>query len=106
MIGGRTEIHIWTTSFTTHLAPCALIDFEVVHDQSLPAMVRHADDLLVFSARPGVPGSSDQWLPFALCFNNAYDNRMSSRTNEIAFCSRRPSGLVVSFGLKISSVRI
>jgi hypothetical protein len=49
-----------------------LIDFEVVHDQSLPAMVRHADDLLVFLQDLVCRVSSEQWLPFALCFINAY----------------------------------
>jgi hypothetical protein len=49
-----------------------LIDFEVVHDRSLPAMVRHADDLLVFLQDLVCRVSAEQWLPFALCFINAY----------------------------------
>src|SRR5260370_34863774 len=49
-----------------------LIDFEVVHDQSLPAMVRHADDLLGFLHDLVCRFSSEQWLPFALCFINPY----------------------------------
>jgi hypothetical protein len=49
-----------------------LIDFEVVHDQSLPAVLRHADDLLVFLQDLVCRVSSEQWLPFALCFINAY----------------------------------
>ena len=51
-----------------------LIDFEIIHDRSLPATVRHADDLLVFllDIVGIVPGQ--QWLPFALRFLNAYDS--------------------------------
>src|SRR5438094_9621287 len=51
-----------------------LIDFEIIHDKSLPATVRHADDLLVFLLDIVGPVPSQQWLPFALRFLNAYDN--------------------------------
>jgi len=82
-----------------------LIDFEVVHDQSLPAVLRHADDLLVFLQDLVCRVSSEQWLPFALCFINAYGRSESRRrTNQITLCSRWPSGPCGgSFGLKISS---
>jgi hypothetical protein len=49
-----------------------LIDFEVLHDQSLPAVLRHADDLLVFLQDLVCRVSTEQWLPFALCFVKAY----------------------------------
>ena len=49
-----------------------LIDFEVVHDQSLPAVLRHADDLLVFLQDLVCRVSTERWLPFALCFVKAY----------------------------------
>jgi hypothetical protein len=49
-----------------------LIDFEIVHDRSLPAKSRHADDLLVFLLDVIAIASSRQWLPFALSFLNAY----------------------------------
>jgi hypothetical protein len=49
-----------------------LIDFEVVHVQSLPAVLRHADDLLVFLQDLVCRVSAREWLPFALCFINAY----------------------------------
>jgi hypothetical protein len=51
-----------------------LIDFEIVHDKALPALSRHADDLLIFllDLIAGAPGR--QWLPFTLAFLNAYDN--------------------------------
>jgi hypothetical protein len=49
-----------------------LIDFEVVHDRSLPAALRQADDLLVFLQDLVCRVSAEQWLPFALCFINTY----------------------------------
>ena len=49
-----------------------LIDFEIIHDQSLPAVARHADDLLVFLLDLVGIVSGRRWLPFALCFLNAY----------------------------------
>jgi hypothetical protein len=49
-----------------------LIDFEVVHVQSLPAILRHADDLLVFLQDLVCRVSAQEWLPFALSFIGAY----------------------------------
>jgi len=49
-----------------------LIDFEIVHDKSLPALSRHADDLLVFLQDMVGLVPSRQWLPFASCFLDAY----------------------------------
>jgi len=43
-----------------------------MHQRSLPAEARHADDLLVFLLDMVGSVSSRQWLPFALCFLNAY----------------------------------
>jgi hypothetical protein len=51
-----------------------LIDFEIIHDKSLPATARHADDLLVFLLDIVGTVPSQQWLPFALRFLNAYDS--------------------------------
>jgi hypothetical protein len=50
-----------------------LIDFEVIHDKSIPAVVRHADDLLVFLQDLMGRVTAGQWLPFAVCFIDAYD---------------------------------
>jgi hypothetical protein len=50
-----------------------LIDFEVVHVQLLPAVLRHADDLLVFLQDLVCRVSAREWLPFAFCFINAYE---------------------------------
>src|SRR5438477_459625 len=55
-----------------------LIDFEIIHDRSLPATVRHADDLLVFllDIVGIVPGR--QWLRFQGCQEECRrkDNRL------------------------------
>jgi len=49
-----------------------LIDFEIMHEKSLAATARHADDLLVFLLDlVGIVPDRD-WLPFALCFVRAY----------------------------------
>jgi hypothetical protein len=52
-----------------------LIDFELVHEKSLPGRSRHADDLLVFLLDILAVVPSRQWLPFALYFLNAYGNQ-------------------------------
>ena len=51
-----------------------LIDFEIVHDKALPALSRHADDLLIFLLDLIATAAGRQWLPFILAFLNAYDN--------------------------------
>src|SRR6266700_341489 len=49
-----------------------MIDFEIIHDKSVPAKSRHADDLLVLMLDILAIAPSRQWLPFALCFLNAH----------------------------------
>ena len=51
-----------------------LIDFEIVHEKSLSAATRQADDLLVFllDMVGRVPGRC--WIPFATTFLRAYGN--------------------------------
>src|SRR6266568_7712068 len=51
-----------------------LIDFEIVHDKSLPAKSRQADDLLVFLLDLIAVAPNSQWLTLALSFLNAYGN--------------------------------
>jgi hypothetical protein len=51
-----------------------LIDFEIVHDKSLPTESRHADDLLVFILDLLALAPNRQWLTLVLAFLNAYDN--------------------------------
>lgn len=49
-----------------------LIDFEILHDQSLPAEARHADDLLVLLLDTTRLVREREWLGFALQFLKAY----------------------------------
>ena len=51
-----------------------LIDFEIVHDKSLPAKSRQADDLLVFLLDLIAVAPNPQWLTLSLSFLNAYGN--------------------------------
>jgi hypothetical protein len=51
-----------------------LIDFEIVHDKSLSAKLRQADDLLVFLLDVIAVAPNPQWLTLALSFLNAYGN--------------------------------
>ena len=50
------------------------IDFEIVHDKSLSAKSRQADDLLVFVLDVIAVARNPQWLTLALSFLNAYGN--------------------------------
>jgi tRNA A-37 threonylcarbamoyl transferase component Bud32 len=49
-----------------------LIDFEMLHQKSLPAEARHADDLLVFLLDTTRFVPERQWVGFALHFLTAY----------------------------------
>jgi hypothetical protein len=50
------------------------IDFEIVHDESLSAKSRQADDLLVFLLDLIAVAPNPQWLALSLSFLNAYGN--------------------------------
>jgi hypothetical protein len=50
-----------------------LIDFELIHDKSMPAIKRHADDLLVFLQDLMGCVSAEQWVPFSLALIEAYN---------------------------------
>jgi hypothetical protein len=52
-----------------------LIDFEVVHDLSLSADARHAQDLLLLLLDLASYVDAAKWLPFALSFLQGYDRR-------------------------------
>jgi len=78
-----------------------LIDFEIVHDKALPAISRHADDLLIFMLDliAGAPGR--QWLPLTLAFLNAYGNApvIAQLTRQLA----PPSGMAwIWWGVRTS----
>ncbi len=78
-----------------------LIDFEIIHHKSLPAITRHADDLLVFLLDILAIAPSRQWLPFALCFLNTYGDTdvIAELKNQLAV----PSGLAgIWWGVRTS----
>jgi hypothetical protein len=50
-----------------------LIDFELIHHKSLPALERHADDLLVFLQDLMSCVTAEEWIPFARTLIDAYD---------------------------------
>src|SRR6266446_993767 len=52
-----------------------LIDFEIVHEKSLPAASRHADDLRVFLLDMVEMIPPPKWLPFTISFLKAYGDR-------------------------------
>ena len=52
-----------------------LIDFEIMHDNSLPASARHADDLVVCLLDLVAKGPIRQWLPLAVAFLESYGDR-------------------------------
>src|SRR5437868_13384461 len=51
-----------------------LIDFELIHEKSLPAKSRQADDVLVFLLDLIGVVPTRQWFPFTLYVWNAYEN--------------------------------
>jgi hypothetical protein len=67
------------------------IDFEIVHDKSLPAKSRQADDLLVFLLDLIAVAPNPQWLALALSFLNAYGN--AAVTSELKNQLSLPSGM-------------
>src|SRR6266513_1809566 len=72
-----------------------MIDFEIMHDKSVPAKSRHADDLLVFLLDVVAIAPSRQWLAFALCFLDAYGDTdvIAELENKLAV----PGGLAWSW---------
>jgi hypothetical protein len=70
-----------------------LIDFEIMHERSLPGKARHADDLLVFLLDMVDRVPNRQWLPFATSFLRAYDNVAVMR--ELSDRLVIPSGLAL-----------
>ena len=70
-----------------------LVDFEIIHEKSLPARVRHADDLLVFLLDMVGRISSTRWLSFATCFLRSYGD--AKVINELRRQLVIPSGLAL-----------
>jgi hypothetical protein len=77
------------------------IDFEIVHDKSLPAKSRHADDLLVFLLDVLAVAPNSQWLALALAFLNAYGNTVV--ITELEHQLTLPSGIAwIWWGVRTS----
>jgi len=70
-----------------------LVDFEIMHEKSLPAGLRHADDLLVFLLDLVGRISSRHWVPFATCFLRSYGD--ASVIGELRKQLVVPSGLAL-----------
>ena len=78
-----------------------LIDFELIHENSLPTKSRQADDLLVFLLDLISVVPTRQWLPFALYFLNAYENAgvIAALENQLAL----PNGMAwIWWGVRTS----
>jgi hypothetical protein len=77
------------------------IDFEIIHDKSLAAKSRQADDLLVFLLDLIAAASNPQWLALSLSFLNAYGNAavISELQNQLDL----PSGMAwIWWGVRTS----
>src|SRR5437870_8601269 len=78
-----------------------LIDFELIHEKSLPAKSRQADDLLVFLLDLIGVVPARQWVPFTLYFLSAYENArvLAALENQLAL----PSGIAwIWWGVRTS----
>jgi hypothetical protein len=78
-----------------------LIDFEIVHQKSLPTKSRHTDDLLVFLLDLLAVAPNPQWLTLGLAFLNAYGNLpvIAQLKNELAL----PTGMAwIWWGVRTS----
>lgn len=65
--------HLGNFVFEASTDRARLIDFEVIHQHSIPPDQRHADDLLVFLQDMAGRIAADQWLPCAHAFLQGYD---------------------------------
>jgi hypothetical protein len=78
-----------------------LIDFEIIHEKSLPAKSRHADDLLVFLLDLMAVAPNPQWLTLSLSFLNAYGN--ATVISELEHQLALPSGMAwIWWGVRTS----
>jgi hypothetical protein len=64
--------HLGNFIFDDHCARARMIDFEVVHERSLAASDRHANDVLVLLQDLAGRASASHWVPLASAFVNGY----------------------------------
>ena len=87
--------------FDKHTGRARLIDFEIVHNKSLEAKARHADDLLVFLLDLIAVAPNPQWLALSLSFLNAYGN--TAVVCELEYELGVPSGMAwIWWGVRTS----
>jgi hypothetical protein len=67
------DAHLANFIFDDATRRARMIDFDLVHEKSLTAAERHADDLLIFLQDMVGRISAEDWLPAAHCFLKAYD---------------------------------
>jgi hypothetical protein len=65
--------HLENLIYNPQTGHARLIDFELIHHKSLPALKRHADDLLVFLQDLMSCVTAEEWIPFARTLIDAYD---------------------------------
>jgi hypothetical protein len=83
-----------------------LIDFEVIHDKSIPALLRHADDLLVFLQDLMGRVTAGQWLHFRpFLYRRVRSAGSGDRATKTSLCSRRRRRAVVEIAHPIFGTR-
>jgi hypothetical protein len=65
--------HLENLIYDSQSGRARLIDFELIHHKSLPAIKRHADDLLVFLQDLMSYVTAEDWIPLARTLIDAYD---------------------------------
>ena len=65
--------HVGNFVFDAAESCARLIDFEVMHDRTIPAPARHADDVLVVLQDMLGRAPRDRWISFARAFIEGYD---------------------------------
>jgi tRNA A-37 threonylcarbamoyl transferase component Bud32 len=65
--------HLENLIYDLESGQARLIDFELIHDKSLSAIKRHADDLLVVLQDLMACVSREQWVPFSMALIEAYN---------------------------------
>jgi hypothetical protein len=70
----HSDPHLENLLYDSESDQARLIDFELIHDKSVPALKRHADDLLVFLQDLMSCVSAEQWVPYSLALIEAYND--------------------------------
>jgi hypothetical protein len=68
----HADPHLENLIYDPQTGRARLIDFELIHDKSVPALKRHADDLLVFLQDLMSYATAEEWIPCARALIDAY----------------------------------